>query len=538
MLSLTGAQRLTIYYVGDPTVAQETPPKGALLKRRDGRYQPVTKDATMADILAADTCESRHNREFLLIGDAKCTLEYPEVESFVFENGAKFWCYFCTEEIHKHQQLGTCTLKYGGLLDHIASKDHQQKTIRFFRDNRVDEKQHKTGDFILDSDQTNSFKEKAELCIRKFEQKQEEEIQKGAQNIYNTAIKSRYIHQSGYQQSLSEQKFSARTQGSSTNQKGRRFVRSTISAYGEGLTFIGVQHVDEEEGNVHTGGVPPWLRPDTDEGDTQKREIGPTVLDFKRHVEQEKKKKLPACRVGAKFDHKTPTSSQWLPSFGRVWNHGRRQQSKSFFEKQNKTQQIRSDFGWSKFDKDSESTVQSHVVPYKRRKMATEISGDSVSTKLHNGGDYYTSQTDLFTKTQNLSQHMEFSSSVSSHSIQQTINNSMFGNGYHDSLELSKTFNSTEQKIGYDETALSRYKSQSNAWHKEGQSYIQKDKNVKSEVCGGSGSEFQKIAIKPYIFIIYKIEFMIFIIYKIQFMIFIIYKIQFMIFIIYKIEFM
>ncbi|KAJ8316106.1 hypothetical protein KUTeg_006120 [Tegillarca granosa] len=123
----------------------------------------------------------------------------------------------------------------------MSSKDHQQKTIRFFRDNRVDEKQHKTGDFILDSDQINSFKEKAELCIRKFEQKQEEEIQKGAQNIYNTAIKSRYIHQSGYQQSLSEQKFSARTQGGSTNQKGRRFVRSTISAYGEGLTFIGVQ---------------------------------------------------------------------------------------------------------------------------------------------------------------------------------------------------------------------------------------------------------------------------------------------------------
>lgn len=45
-------------------------------------------------------------------------------------------------------------------------------------------------------------------------------------------------------------------------------------------------------------------------------------------VEREKKKKLPANRVGAKFDHQQSTDQAWLPSFGRVWSKGGRQQSK------------------------------------------------------------------------------------------------------------------------------------------------------------------------------------------------------------------
>lgn len=44
--------------------------------------------------------------------------------------------------------------------------------------------------------------------------------------------------------------------------------------------------------------------------------------------EQEKLKKLPPNRVGANFDHSSHTDANWLPSFGRVWNSGRRWQSR------------------------------------------------------------------------------------------------------------------------------------------------------------------------------------------------------------------
>lgn len=37
-------------------------------------------------------------------------------------------------------------------------------------------------------------------------------------------------------------------------------------------------------------------------------------------VAQQKKSKLPATRVGAKFDRQCPSADNWLPSFGRVWS--------------------------------------------------------------------------------------------------------------------------------------------------------------------------------------------------------------------------
>ncbi len=47
---------------------------------------------------------------------------------------------------------------------------------------------------------------------------------------------------------------------------------------------------------------------------------------FSVHVER--KRKLPASRVGAQFDHQGATDSTWLPKFGRVWDNQRRLHSK------------------------------------------------------------------------------------------------------------------------------------------------------------------------------------------------------------------
>ncbi|NXJ26391.1 CCD84 protein, partial [Dicrurus megarhynchus] len=96
---------------------------------------------------------------------------------------------------------------------------------------------------------------------------------------------------------------------------------------GQVLTFIGHQET-EGKGNVHTGAKPPWL---TEEEDGSKQQIGPSYEEFLKHKEKQKLKKLPVERVGANFDHTSQTSDSWLPSFGRVWNHGRRWQSRHQF---------------------------------------------------------------------------------------------------------------------------------------------------------------------------------------------------------------
>ncbi|NXV51082.1 CCD84 protein, partial [Uria aalge] len=94
---------------------------------------------------------------------------------------------------------------------------------------------------------------------------------------------------------------------------------------GQALTFIGHQET-EGKGNVHTGAKPPWLMEEEEDG--SKQQIGPSYEEFLKQKEKQKLKKLPAERVGANFDHTSQTGESWLPSFGRVWNHGRRWQSR------------------------------------------------------------------------------------------------------------------------------------------------------------------------------------------------------------------
>jgi hypothetical protein len=42
-----------------------------------------------------------------------------------------------------------------------------------------------------------------------------------------------------------------------------------------------------------------------------------------------RRSKLPATRVGAKFDHTEEVSANWLPTFGRVWNKNRKSHVRS-----------------------------------------------------------------------------------------------------------------------------------------------------------------------------------------------------------------
>ncbi|NWS48437.1 CCD84 protein, partial [Probosciger aterrimus] len=97
---------------------------------------------------------------------------------------------------------------------------------------------------------------------------------------------------------------------------------------GQALTFIGHQDT-EGKGNVHTGAKPPWLMEEEEDG--SKQQIGPSYEEFLKQKEKQKLKKLPPERVGANFDHTSQTGDSWLPSFGRVWNHGRRWQSRHQF---------------------------------------------------------------------------------------------------------------------------------------------------------------------------------------------------------------
>ncbi|XP_061184879.1 centrosomal AT-AC splicing factor-like [Saccostrea echinata] len=275
--------------------------------------------------------------------EARSSLESPQIQSSHFERGAKFWCHFCAEEYLKHMELDTCTVKYGGLLEHIASFDHKRKMYNFFYENKVDESKRHPDLFHMPEEDLKKFQEKVAIYAKKYDAGRKEKIEK-------TAIRIKITEAVRKQMVQSQQLSMVQPQIIENTTPERRNVlnyvspgtvlekKATLLAKGDGLTFIGSHVYNSKEGNIHSGAPPPWLLSSNEE--STNNEIGPTEETFKAHLEREKKKKLPANRVGANFDHQQNTDQSWLPSFGRVWSKGGRQQSKKYFQRQHSTKKI------------------------------------------------------------------------------------------------------------------------------------------------------------------------------------------------------
>ncbi|KAL4234225.1 Coiled-coil domain-containing protein 84 [Mactra antiquata] len=210
---------------------------------------------------------------------------------------------------------------------------------QFFYDNLL--KKELKPRYVLSLEDLYIFKKAAFLAVKKWQKNDEVSRKVVAESIAVTEHKRLSESTSGVSSLNHEERVSLGnmpgTSGTSqSSSQGNNMInngiRKTVSAKGEGLTCVLRQDNEErEEGNVHTGALPPWLTPDTTNNHTT--QIGPTIEDYQKHLEREKKAKLPPNRVGAKFDHTADMSSDWLPSFGRVWSKGRRLQSKQHFEK-------------------------------------------------------------------------------------------------------------------------------------------------------------------------------------------------------------
>ncbi|TSP36117.1 Coiled-coil domain-containing protein 84 [Bagarius yarrelli] len=226
------------------------------------------------------------------VKEARRTLKCPKVEKFdASEHEIKFWCYCCETEVQRHVTNGRVAVLYAGLLEHMSTQEHRKNTHAFWWKNKADQK-HKEKFIITEQETNRTGSQQTEL----------------------------------FHSALTEQPGPSRI---------HPFTQSLWDESGAGLTFIGHQQASVS-GNIHTGAVPPWLLEDPEDDSTCKSQdiIGPSVQDFLKHKEQQKLKKLPANRVGANFDHSSQTSADWLPSFGRVWNSGRRWHSRHQFRQE------------------------------------------------------------------------------------------------------------------------------------------------------------------------------------------------------------
>ncbi|NWI55134.1 CCD84 protein, partial [Calyptomena viridis] len=219
--------------------------------------------------------------------------------------------------------------------------EHRRETARFWRENRAEAALRER--CVVPTEEYERFLQTLERALAEHEQREEERIRQMAADIREAERRQRETVQAALQVAAAgadavlripcphyskdwplysrDTSYDAEQPGPSGIQTGPDLAWMESA---QALTFIGHQEA-EGKGNVHTGAKPPWL---TEEEDETQQQIGPSYEEFLKQKEKQKLKKLPAERVGANFDHTSQTGDSWLPSFGRVWNHGRRWQSR------------------------------------------------------------------------------------------------------------------------------------------------------------------------------------------------------------------
>ncbi|CAN8199020.1 unnamed protein product [Coccothraustes coccothraustes] len=259
------------------------------------------------------------------------------------EHDGRVWCPCCGRGVRRHGRRGGLALLHAGLLRHLAGPEHRRETARFWRENRAEAALRER--CLVPAEEYERFAQALEQALAEHQRREEERILQMAADIREAERRQRETVQAALQVGELYPALAgsghcpahyrhregpgaagpcgAEQPGPSRMQTGPDLAWMES---GKVLTFIGHQETDGK-GNVHTGAKPPWL---TEEEDGSKQ-IGPSYEEFLKHKEKQKLKKLPVERVGANFDHTSQTNDSWLPSFGRVWNHGRRWQSRHQF---------------------------------------------------------------------------------------------------------------------------------------------------------------------------------------------------------------
>ncbi|XP_069751047.1 centrosomal AT-AC splicing factor isoform X2 [Narcine bancroftii] len=281
------------------------------------------------------------------VEEARKVLSDVIVEKYDFtQHEQNFWCFCCNGDVKKHITNGSLAVLHGGLLEHFASLEHFKQTNKFWWENKADKKLKEK--FLLSADTYERFKMIVAKAVENYEEKEDEYIKQEAeffremdrrrQEVVQAAVEPQTepnsldglpVLAANHYDGLGSNNAEAMEPGSSgVNYTGH----SGNMTNGQTLTFIGNQFQisKSEAGNIHTGAIPPWLL-DEEDPDTASKPIGPSYEEFLQQREREKLKKLPPNRVGANFNHLSETDDSWLPSFGRVWNDGRRWQSRHQF---------------------------------------------------------------------------------------------------------------------------------------------------------------------------------------------------------------
>ncbi|XP_068922735.1 centrosomal AT-AC splicing factor isoform X2 [Petaurus breviceps papuanus] len=277
---------------------------------------------------------------------ARKAIRTAQVERYSPEHDQCCWCLCCGCEVQKHLSHGNMTVLHGGLLEHLACPDHRKATNKFWWENKADVLLKEK--FLVSQQDYSRFKKSMVKALDSYEEKEDEMIKKMAAQIREVERSRQEVVQSVSEPQAvpdPEEGCSAPCIWKGTNRIASSSQQLSLDPLPapelkwmeatQSLTFIGHQDTPGV-GNVHSGATPPWLLKDDEDCNSSAHQIGPSYEEFLKEKEKQKLRKLPPDRVGANFDHCSSTGAGWLPSFGRVWNNGRRWQSRHQFKAETK----------------------------------------------------------------------------------------------------------------------------------------------------------------------------------------------------------
>ncbi|XP_006833959.1 PREDICTED: coiled-coil domain-containing protein 84 [Chrysochloris asiatica] len=281
---------------------------------------------------------------------ARKAVRAAQVERYVSEHDRRCWCLCCGSEVRKHLSHGNLTVLHGGLLEHLASPEHKKATNRFWWENKAEVRMKDK--FLISPQDYARFKKSMVRALDSYEEKEDEVIKEMAAQIREVENSRQEMVRSVLEPQAVPDPEEGCSKPTSWEERNRQISSNSQQPSdldmpptseldwmkpGQPLTFIDHQDIPGV-GNIHSGATPPWMVQD-EEHDSESQQIGPSYEEFLKQKEKEKLKKLPPERVGANFDHSSSTNACWLPSFGRVWNNGRRWQSRHQFKTEARNKQ-------------------------------------------------------------------------------------------------------------------------------------------------------------------------------------------------------
>ncbi|KAM8815456.1 centrosomal AT-AC splicing factor isoform 1-T1 [Rhynchonycteris naso] len=277
---------------------------------------------------------------------ARKAIRAAQVVRYVPEHERCCWCLCCSCEVRKHISHGNLTVLHGGLLEHLASPEHKKATNRFWWENKAEVQVKEK--FLISPQDYAQFKKSMVKGLDSYEEKEDEvikemaalirEVEHSRQEVVRSVLEPQAVPDPEEGSSVSGS-WKENSQVASASQQPSYLDLPPAAEPNRietgSLTFIGYQDTPGV-GNIHSGpsflgATPPWMVQD-EEFSSGNQTIGPSYEEFIKEKEKQKLKKLPPDRVGANFDHSSRTNAGWLPSFGRVWNNGRRWQSRHQFK--------------------------------------------------------------------------------------------------------------------------------------------------------------------------------------------------------------